>query len=55
MSEAGKEGGRGNKKGLSQNDKPFNEPHNTRAVIAESADVSTGQVAMAEQGDARDR
>lgn len=35
LSEAGKEGGRGNKKPLSTIDKPFDEPkHDTRAEIA---------------------
>jgi hypothetical protein len=50
MADAGQEGGRGNKKGLSQNDKPFILPaHNTQAQIAKSAGTSTGMVGMAEQ------
>jgi N6-adenosine-specific RNA methylase IME4 len=51
MSDAGEQGGRGNKKGLSQNDNPFAEEpkHNTQAEIAKAAGTSTGMVGMAEQ------
>jgi len=49
MLDAGSEGGRGNKKGLSLSDKPFSEPkHNTQEEIAKSANTSTGMVGMAE-------
>jgi hypothetical protein len=44
LSEAGKEGGRGNKKPLSIIDKPFHEPkHNTQKEIAKDLGWSTGK------------
>lgn len=49
MTASGKQGGRGNKKGLSQSDRPFCEPVDTRKEIAKAANTSVGQVAMAEQ------
>lgn len=47
MSKAGSEGGRGNTKGLSLNDKSFN-THNTREEIAKDLGWSTGKVAQAQ-------
>lgn len=51
MSNKGKEGGRGNKKGLSIIDKPLKQPtqHNTRNEIASTLGWSTGKVAMADK------
>jgi len=50
MVESGKEGGRGNKKGLLESNKPFTEPkHSTRKEIAKAADISESKAAMFEQ------
>jgi N6-adenosine-specific RNA methylase IME4 len=47
LCESGKTGGRGNTKGISNNDKPFT-PHSTQKQLAKDIGISTGKLAQAE-------